>query len=106
MLTTLSRQMTPFFHLFIAAFYFCISANSKFKSNGVPPFHYVLVSKNTHLHAKDDTFKPVRVDILFLYKIWYLLVYNTFCSQFENTQMYTINLGNLSLFLKRARTCL
>ena len=68
--------MTPFFHLFIAAFYFCISGNSKFKFNGVPPFHYVLVCKNTHLHAKDDTFKPVRVDILFCIKFgnfWYII---------------------------------
>ena len=70
MLTTLSRQMTPFFRLFIATFHFCISGNSKFKSNGVPSFHHVLVCKNTHLNAKDGTFKPVRVDILFLYKIW------------------------------------
>ena len=41
--------------------------------------------QNTHLHAKDDTFKPANTDILFLQKIRWILVYNMFCLQSDIT---------------------
>ena len=41
---------------------------------------------NTHLPAKDDTFKSVNKDILLLRKIYQLLVYNMFCPQFDSNE--------------------
>ena len=71
----ITRQMTPFFlstlwALSVCVFHFCISRSSKFSSMGsLPLLYYVLVCKITHLHAKDDTFKPVNIYIFFLKKI-------------------------------------
>ena len=54
------RQMTPFFSpnlwaLSVGIFHFCFSRPSKFNSMG-SPFALSSGLKNTHLHAKEDTF--------------------------------------------------
>ena len=54
--------------LSVYIFRFCISRPSKFCSM---VSHFALYSGlyNTHLYAKDDTFKPVNIYILFVHKI-------------------------------------
>ena len=60
-----NRQMTPIFRIYSLSsirwsIYFL-------QLHGIPFLHYDLVCKiNTHLHAKDYTFKAVNIDILFL----------------------------------------
>ena len=46
----------------------------------IHPLHYVIVCK---IHGRDDTFKLFNLDILFLYKLCWLLGYNMFCSRFD-----------------------
>ena len=50
---------------------------------------------STHLYAKYDTFKVVNTDILFLHKVFLLLVYNIFSSQFDNNLTPITCTGNL-----------
>ena len=44
--------------------------------------------QNTHLHAKDDPFKPVNIDVLFMYKTCELWVHDMFCTQFDANLSY------------------
>ena len=50
--------------------------NSKIQFHEVPPLYYALVCKiYTYLYVKDDTFKPVTMEILFYVKFanfWYI----------------------------------
>ena len=93
----ITRQMTPFFSSTLwtlsgGIFCFCISRSSKFNFMG-SPFSIIFwsvkckltcqVYKIKNLPAKYDTFKFVNIDIFFLSKICYLLVYDMFCSQFD-----------------------
>ena len=76
----IARQITPNFLIYslssiVDIFHFYISRPSKF--NSIPPILCIMFwSVKKRLHAKDDTFKPVNIDI-------FLLGYNTFCSQFD-----------------------
>ena len=70
----ITRQMTPFFSftlraLTVSIFHFYISRPSEFSFMGRTPFTLCCGLQNTHLHAKDDTFKSVNIDILFLHNI-------------------------------------
>ena len=72
--------MIPFFLYYFSypalcfgIFHFCILRPSKFNS-GNPPFALGSGLWNAHLHTKDDTFKPVNIDILFLHKIFLLFI--------------------------------
>ena len=56
----------------------------KIQFYGVPAFALCSGLLNTHLHAKDDNFKPSNINILFLHKIYHLLVYNMFHSQIDS----------------------
>ena len=81
----ITRQMTPLFSptlwvLSVRIFHFWISRPSKFNSTCII---FRSVKHLKHLHAKDDTFKPVNTDTLFLQKICYFLVYNMFWYKFD-----------------------
>ena len=65
----ITGQMTPFFHLlfelyFIGIFHFCVSKTWKFSSLGSTLCTVFWSIKYTN--AKDDFFKPTKIDILFL----------------------------------------
>ena len=70
----ITRQMTSFFSFTFGAL-FLIYFTSAFQDLqnsipwGPPPLDYVLWVYKIHTYAKDDTFKPANIDILFLWKI-------------------------------------
>ena len=68
-----TRQMTLYFSytlraLSVGIFHLCIYKTFKIQFHGVP-FVLCYGLKNTHLHTKDETFKPLNIDIFFLRKI-------------------------------------
>ena len=70
----ITRQMTPFSHLLVEL-YLLVYFSSIFQDlkNSVPwgpPFPLCFVPWNTHLCAKDDTFKPADTDMYFLQTIY------------------------------------
>ena len=69
--------------LSVCTFHFCISGPWKFSSMR-SPFALSSGLQNTLSHAKDDTLKPAGIYIFFLQKVCKLLVYNMFCSQYDN----------------------
>ena len=89
-LNMIGRQMTPYFLIslssirwYISFFHFRTFINHFY---GVPirTMLWALVC-NTHLHTKDNIFKPVKIYILSLQKIYYIefLVYYMSYSQFD-----------------------
>ena len=73
----ITRQMTPFFFIyFLSSIYWCISflhfKGFQIQARGLPlcpPLALCFGLYNTHLHTKDDNFKPVYTDILFSEKV-------------------------------------
>ena len=68
----ITRKMTDFFSYTLWApsigiFHFCILRPSTFNSWD-PPFALCSDLQNMYLHGKNDTFKSVNIDILFLHK--------------------------------------
>ena len=69
----INRQIIPFSYL-LFEFYPLLYFTSAFQDlhnsvPWVPPFALRSGLQNAHLHAKDDTFKLVNIDILFLQKV-------------------------------------
>ena len=68
----ITKQMTPFFSLnsttLVFELYPLVYFVFDFYGQWGLPSALCSDLYNTHLHAKDDTFKPVNRDILFLYK--------------------------------------
>ena len=71
----INRQMTHFFHMFFE-FYplVCFTFGFQELQNSIPSFALCSGLQNTHLHAKDDTFKLVNIDIFFLQQMSLVLV--------------------------------
>ena len=72
-----TKQMTPFFSSTfrsigtfssVGIFHFCNLRPSKFSFMGSPSCIMFWSVKYTQLHAKDETSKPINMDIIFLHK--------------------------------------
>ena len=79
----ITRQMTSFFSCIPKALSVGMFQGLQNSIPWAPAFGLSSGLQNTYLHVKEDTFKPVNIDIPFLCRTYKLLAYNMLCSQFD-----------------------